>query len=210
MHACMQPSCSSLVKEALPLQVLFSLVVTQLDERVLPLVEAQLASLSDARWDELLGLLRDANPAGGERQPHTYPRSAIASQFNERLLTRYLRDEAPKRDVRFYQLFVATTPPAQRPRYVLGVLSVQRHALDALLLDSLPCLENLRQLNLYFRYCRQLTNLEPLSALRGLQNLHELTLDFSGCPERYGSVAVREEGREEARDGGRPHWATRS
>ncbi len=72
--------------KTLPLPVLFSLSVTKLAEDVLPLVAAQLSTLSAKQWDALLTLVADANPMGG-RQPHTFPRS-LGDAFNERLLAK--------------------------------------------------------------------------------------------------------------------------
>jgi len=115
----------------LPMQVLFSLVVTQLDASVEPLVVQQLDMLNESGWDELLLLIRDANPADASKPPHTFPRS-LGDWFGERFLQRYLKDDpkAPSpftpRDLRFFTLFVACTPPARIPRYVISMLTGQR------------------------------------------------------------------------------------
>ena len=140
----MAKGCSNSVP---PMQVLFSLAVTELDDNVRPLVEQQIALLDTDSWEELLGLIKDANPADG--RPHTYPRS-LAAAFSERLLSRYLRDgvlgrpseavqagqpRAKKqpvvpREPRYFKLFVACTPSAAIPRYVVAMLDGQRHAPD--------------------------------------------------------------------------------
>lgn len=118
----------------LSMQVLFSLCVTELADDVLPLVSAQLSHLSEKQWDELLTLVAEANPMSAK--PHTYPRS-LGSSFNERMLARYLRDPPEKRIMRYFWLFVACTPPRAVPRYLLGVLAAQRHALDASFFEAL-------------------------------------------------------------------------
>ncbi|KAJ1638989.1 hypothetical protein T492DRAFT_1139741 [Pavlovales sp. CCMP2436] len=138
----------------LPLQTLFALSVTTLCPAVVPLVSAQLQALSPERWEMLLTLIRDANPAGEGRAPHTFPRS-LRAVFNERFLRRYLRGEyAPQkpgpspaqnppacvagpRDVRFFQLWSKCTEPNMVAAQVLAVLASQRHALEQLLLDAL-------------------------------------------------------------------------
>lgn len=125
---------------ALSSQVLFSLCVTQLADDVLPLVAGQLSQLTPKQWDELLALVADANPANG-KPPHTFPRS-LGAAFNERFLSRYLRDAQRNKplDARYFLLFVACTPPKDVPRYLLGVLSTQRHALDSTFLDAITVL----------------------------------------------------------------------
>ena len=125
----------------LSMQVLFSLCVTQLADDVQPLVCSQLEQLSTEQWDELLGLVADANPAGG-RAPHTFPRS-LRAMFNERFLSRYLRDQPSRRDPRYFLLFVACTPASSVPCYLLGVLSRQVHILDMALF--LPALTSMRK-----------------------------------------------------------------
>uniref|UniRef100_A0A7S3WSD0 Uncharacterized protein n=2 Tax=Emiliania huxleyi TaxID=2903 RepID=A0A7S3WSD0_EMIHU len=130
-------------ESALPLQVLFSLAVTELDASVQPLVVRQTERLDADGWLELLSLVKDANPVSGK--VHTFPRS-LGPLFAERFLARYLRDDPtlpPRhphraaRDARYYLLFVACTPPAGVARYVLGMLAGQRHELDDMLLGSL-------------------------------------------------------------------------
>ena len=122
---------------ALPLQVLFSLVVTELAEDVQPLVVRQLAMLEPPAWGELLSLIKEANPMYAScRPPHTYPRAAaVAPLFGERFLRRYLHDQphlprqtkeavaahpeksgwGQPREPRYFLLFAACTPrPAGR------------------------------------------------------------------------------------------------
>lgn len=124
----------------LPLQTLFALSVTTLHEEVIPLVSARLRTLSAKRWEELLTLIAEANPASGDSAPHTFPRS-LRAEFAERFLQRYLRGEGAAsghaRDPRFFQLFVACTEPSHVARHVLAMLASQRHALASILLDAL-------------------------------------------------------------------------
>ena len=117
--------------------------MTELDPSVQPLVLRQIGMLDADGWRELLGLIKDANPIGGK--VHTYPRS-LGGVFGERFLSRYLQDDPTlpptdphrvAREPRYYKLFVACTPRAEVPRYVIGALGGQRHELDELLLESL-------------------------------------------------------------------------
>ena len=113
--------------------------MTQLDETVKPLVVQQLAMLAEEGWEELLELIRDANPADVSKPPHTFPRS-LGGWFGERFLQRYLRDDDPKqqpspfthRDLRFFALFIACTPAERVPRYVISMLVGQREPMSAL------------------------------------------------------------------------------
>lgn len=116
----------------LPLQVLFSLSVTVLHEQVIPLVLKQLEALSPLEWDELLGLIRDANPLRGKL--HTFPRS-LRAQFSERFLACYLSDK--QRDVRLLNLFAACADSALLPQLLADVLARQLHTLDDRLFDLL-------------------------------------------------------------------------
>jgi len=116
----------------LPLQVLFSLVVSVLNKQVVPLVLKQLGLLAAEDWEELLVLIRDANPKQG--RVHTFPRS-LRSTFNERFLVRYLADK--QRDVRLFLLFAACTDSDRLPAYLIDVLARQLHALDDTFLAAL-------------------------------------------------------------------------
>jgi hypothetical protein len=96
---------SLLQAPVVPLQTLFSLVVSVVDREVIALVRAHLEQLSDDEddpnshsWYNLLSLIRDANPAGAERAPHTWPR-ALGAEFSERFLLRYLVGDKPPEPV---------------------------------------------------------------------------------------------------------------
>lgn len=144
----------------LPLQTLVALAVSCAEAAVVALVRGQLARLSADEWDQLLALICEANPTDASRPPHTFPRGALAADFNERFLRRYLHPahaaeagEArvpaapPARDPRAFRLFVATTERARAGRYVLAALATQRHAPDETLLGALtaPSVRELRE-----------------------------------------------------------------
>lgn len=137
-------------EKGLELQTLFSLVVTQLDDSVLPLVRQNLAKLTLEQWGELLALVKDANPSGG-RDPHTFPRS-LCPEFQERFFLRYLVDAPEKREPRYFLLFVACTEKAEIPKFILDVLRAQRHALDPLFRAALTdfSLEEFREILEFF------------------------------------------------------------
>jgi len=116
----------------LPMQVLLSLTVSVLNKQVIPLVNKQLDLLSATGWEELLDLIRDANPKQG--RVHTFPRS-LRSTFNERFLVRYLEDKT--RDVRLFHLFTACTDSDKIAAYLLDVLARELHPLDDTFLSAL-------------------------------------------------------------------------
>lgn len=118
----------------LPVQVIFSLSVSVLHKQSVPLVIKQLDTLSSDAWEELLGLIRDANPKVGN--VHTFPRNLRAT-FRERFLERYLQDAHSKRDQRLFKLFVACTDTDAIPGKIIEVLSRQLHPLDDLFIDAL-------------------------------------------------------------------------
>lgn len=113
-------------KAKLPLQVLFSLSVTTLEQDVVPLVLAQLNLLDPKDWSKLIALIKEANPKEGK--VHTFPRS-LRANFNELFLAEYLSEKPSLWDARLFHLFVVCTDSQQLPKYLLDVLARQLHPL---------------------------------------------------------------------------------
>eukprot|EP00286_Rhodomonas_abbreviata_P018704 CAMPEP_0181299354 /NCGR_PEP_ID=MMETSP1101-20121128/6300_1 /TAXON_ID=46948 /ORGANISM="Rhodomonas abbreviata, Strain Caron Lab Isolate" /LENGTH=1896 /DNA_ID=CAMNT_0023404495 /DNA_START=86 /DNA_END=5776 /DNA_ORIENTATION=+ len=124
----------------LPMQVLFALTVTHLNEHAVPSVVQRLQELTEQEIAALLDLIRDANPSGASHV-HTFPRKAgVQDALAERFLVRYVAGDPVDagqgahskqgkrvRDDRFLHLFLACCKPQLVPRYLLDLLD--RHLL---------------------------------------------------------------------------------